>query len=66
VSFSAHEKFSTYSSEYASGFSGLAASHLAHLLRLVTKAMSDRLLARIIHERRRETFEAESRRGFSM
>jgi hypothetical protein len=36
-----------YSSEYTSGFSRPAASHLtAHLLRLVTKAMSDRLLAR--------------------
>src|SRR5437867_2132693 len=34
----------TPSREYTSGFSGPAASHLAHLLRLVTKAMSDRLL----------------------
>jgi hypothetical protein len=30
------KKSSTYSSEYASGFSGSAASHLADLLRLVT------------------------------
>jgi hypothetical protein len=33
-----------YSSEYTSGFSWPAASHWPHLLRLVTKAMSDRLL----------------------
>jgi hypothetical protein len=33
-----------YSSEYTSGFSGPAASHLAPLIRLVTKTMSDRLL----------------------
>jgi hypothetical protein len=33
-----------YSSEYTSGFSGPVASHLAPLIRLVTKTMSDRLL----------------------
>jgi len=35
-----------YSGEYASGFSGPAAWHLAAPLRLVTKAMPDRLLSR--------------------
>ena len=38
------KKSSMYSSEYTSGFSGPAASHLAPLIRLVTKTMSDRLL----------------------
>ena len=38
------KKSSMYSSEYSSGFSGPAVSHLPHLLRLVAKAMSNRLL----------------------
>jgi hypothetical protein len=41
-----------YSSEYTSGFSGPAASHLAPLTRLVTKTMSDRLLP-ILNQTRR-------------
>ncbi len=35
------------------------------LLRLATKDHSDRLLARIIHECRGESFETELRQGFS-
>jgi hypothetical protein len=38
------KKSSMYSSEYTSGFSAPAALHLAPLIRLVTKTMSDRLL----------------------
>ena len=38
------EKSSMYSSEYTSGFSSLRPCIWPHLLRLVTKAMSDRLL----------------------
>jgi len=39
------EKSSTYSSEYASGFSRLAPLIWPHLLRLVTKAIPDRFLS---------------------
>jgi len=38
------EKSTTYSSEYVSGFSGPSARNWLHLLRLVTRVMSDRLL----------------------
>jgi len=41
------KKFSTYSSEYASGFSSLRPRICQHLLCLATKDYSNRLLARV-------------------
>jgi hypothetical protein len=54
-----------YFSEYASGFSSLRPRICRHLPSLATKDDSDRLLARIIHECRREAAETEACRGFS-